>query len=128
MDLVERLKKEPVKNVKFTKDFISFEYDGKKIRNIIIIEKHQKFVGRWDKILNVVYLDDDLKGLDLEAVALHESIEKYVSQKYGLKPFEEAHEIATVKEREYMERKKGNWASHQIKAGIIWKKEAAKSG
>ncbi|MBL7170342.1 MAG: hypothetical protein ISS48_04960, partial [Candidatus Aenigmarchaeota archaeon] len=59
-ELLGRLEEEPVKKIKFGRGTISLEYDGKKIKNRIIVEKHQKFVGRWDEVLNVVYIDDDL--------------------------------------------------------------------
>ena len=89
--LLKRLKEEPIKGVKFKKNWISLKYNGAKLKNQIVIEKHQKFVGRWDEDINVVYIDDDLEGLDMQAVAVHETIEKYVSQKYDLDPYEEAH-------------------------------------
>jgi len=123
-ELLGRLEEEPVKNVKFRRGWISLEYDGKKLKNQIVIEKHQKFVGRWDKDINAVYLDDDLEGMDMEAVAVHETIEKYVSQKYDLDPYREAHDIATLKEREFIEKNKGNWHSHQLKVAHIWRKES----
>ena len=126
-ELLGRLEEEPIKNVRFTKGWISLEYDGKKLKNQIVIEKHQVFVGRWDLDINIVYLDDDLEGIDMEAVAVHETIEKYVSQNYGLDPYEEAHEIATFKEKEFIEKNKGNWQSHQIIVGKIWKKESKRS-
>ena len=125
--LLGRLEEEPVKKVRFSRDWVFIEYDGKVIVNHIIVDKHERCVGRWDMILNVVYVDDDLKGLDMEAVVVHEAIEKYVSQKYNLDPYEEAHEIATAKEREYLEKHKGDWKSHQLKIAHIWKKESRRS-
>ena len=126
-ELLGRLEEESIKNIKFGRGTISLEYDGKKIKNRIIVEKHQKFVGRWDEVLNVVYIDDDLDDLGRKAVALHETIEKNVSQKYDLDPYEEAHDIATMKEREFVEKNKGNWRSHQMKVAYIWKKESKRS-
>ncbi len=123
----ERLERKSIKNIKFNKGWIFLEFDGEKLKNKIIVEKHQKFVGRWDMIINAVYVDDDLEGLDMEAVAVHETIEKYVSQKYNLDTYGDAHVIATTKEREFIEKKKGNWKSHQIKISNIWKKESSKS-
>ena len=126
-EILAQLEDEPVKNVKFKKNWISLNYDGNNIKNQIIVEKHQEFVGRWDVDINIVYVDDDLKGLDMEAIALHETIEKYISQKYDFDPYKESHDIATMKEREYIEKKKGKWKSHQIKVGKIWKNESKKS-
>ena len=125
--LMARLKKESLKKVKFSRGWIFVEYDGKILVNHIIIEKHQEFVGRWDIDLNVVYIDDDLEGLDMEAVAVHETIEKYVSQEYELDPYGESHDIATIKEKEFVQKNKGNWKSHQIKIAHIWRKESKRS-
>ena len=126
-ELLGRLEEEPIKTVKFSRGWIFVEYDGEKIVDHIIIEKHQEYVGRWDIDLNVVYVDDDLEGLDMEAVVVHEVIEKYVSQKYDLDPYKEAHDIATIKEREFLEKKRGNWQSHQLKVAHIWKMESKRS-
>jgi len=126
-ELIGRLEEESIKNVKFRRGWIFFEYDRKKLKNQIVIEKHQEFVGRWDSDINVVYVDDDLVGIDMEAVAVHETIEKYVSQKYDLDPYREAHDIATLKEREFIEENKGNWQSHQLKVAHIWRKESKRS-
>jgi len=123
-ELLGRLEEEPISNVKFSKGWISLEYDEKKLKNQIVIERHQKFVGRWDKDINAIYLDDDLEGIDMEAVAVHETIEKYVSQKYDLNPYKEAHDIATIKEREFIESNKKSWQSHQLKVAHVWKKES----
>ena len=123
-ELLGRLKKEPISSVEFRRGWDSLEYDGKKLKNHIIIEKHQEFVGRWDLDINAVYLDDDLEGLDMEAVAVHETIEKYVSKQYKIDSYKDAHEIATLKEKEFIEKSKGNWQSHQLKVAHIWKKES----
>ena len=125
-ELLGRLEDEPIKNIEFKGGWVSLEYDGKKLKNKIIVEKHQEFVGRWDVYINAVYLDDDLKGIDMEAVAIHETIEKYVSQKYGLNSYKDGHEIATMKEREFIEKKNGSWVSHQTKVANVWKKENKK--
>jgi len=126
-ELIRRLEEESFKNVKFRRGWVSLEYDGKKLKNQIVIEKHQKFVGRWDQDINAVYLDDDLEGIDMEAVAVHETIEKYISQKYEFDPYREAHAIATLKEKEFIKENKGNWQSHQLKVAHIWRKESKRS-
>ncbi len=123
-ELLGRLEEEPVKNIKFKEGWIHLEYDGTKIKNYIVVEKHQKCIGRWDTQLHAVYVDDDLDEMSRKAIAVHESIEKYVSQKYDLDPYKEAHDIATIKEREFLEENDGDWRSHQIKVGLIWKKES----
>ncbi len=125
--LIKRLKEEKVKNVRVKNGWISFEYDGEKIRNKIIIRKHECYVGSWARTKNKVYVDDSLKDeKDRKAVALHESVEKFITQKYGFPEDAESHEIATIKEREYLEKIGGNWKIHQIRVGKVWVKEGRK--
>lgn len=121
--LIRRLMKEPMRKIKITEDQISLEYDGKKLKNKIITEKHEKYVGSWSPKRDEVFVDNDLHEKNRDAIALHETIEKYVSRSYGLPEGSEAHKIATVKEREFFEKKGGNWRSHQIKVGYVWKRE-----
>ncbi len=125
--LVRLLKKEKVKNVQFGKDWVSLEYDGEKIKDKIVIKKHESYVGSWVKTKDKVYVDDDLKGkVDVKAVALHEAIEKFIAQKYGLRDDREAHDLANFKEKEWLERIDGTWVEHQRKVDKVWRKEGKK--
>jgi hypothetical protein len=125
--LVRILKREKVKNIQFGKDWVSLEYDDERIKYKVVIKKHERFVGSWAKTKDKIYIDDDLKGkVDVKAVALHEAVEKFVAQKYGLSDDFEAHDIANAKEREYLERIDGTWMEHQIKVNKVWRKEGKK--
>jgi len=125
--LVKLLKRERVRNVQFGKDWISLEYDEEKIRDKITIRKHEPHVGTWIKVKDKVCIDDDLKRkVDFKAVALHEAIEKFVAQKYGLSDDFEAHDIANAKEREWLERADGPWVDHQRRVDKVWRKEGKK--
>ncbi|MDI6826563.1 MAG: hypothetical protein QMD36_05285 [Candidatus Aenigmarchaeota archaeon] len=125
--LIKSLMREKVKNVKIKNDWISLEYDGEKIKNKIVIKRHEWFVGSWAKTRDKVYIDDDLKGKkNRDAIAVHEVIEKFVAQKYGLDEDTDAHKIATEKEREYFEKIGGNWRSHQMKVTRVWMREGKK--
>ncbi len=122
--LVKSLIREPLRNVKVEKDWISFDYDGAKIRNKIIIKKHEVHVGSWSRKKNEVYIDNDLVGKrDVNAIALHESVEKFVAQKYGLDEDKEAHQVATAKEKMYLERIDGKWKKHEKKVEKVWELE-----
>ncbi len=44
---------------------------------------------------------------------MHELIEKFLVEKFGLKLDEEAHLVATKKEKEYLKSINGNWRSHE---------------
>jgi hypothetical protein len=125
--LVRILKREKIKNIQFGEDWVSLEYDDERIKYKVAIKKHERFVGSWAKTKDKVYIDDDLKGkADVKAVALHEAVEKFVAQKYGLSDDFEAHDIANAKEREYLERVDGTWMEHQIKVNKVWRKEGKK--
>jgi len=125
--LIKTLIKEPIKNLEIDDKWISFEYDGEEVSNEIIIKKHEGYVGSWGKTRNRVYIDDSLKGKkDIKAIALHESIEKLVAQKYGLDEDTDAHRIATEKEREFLGKIGGNWEEHQRKVNRVWKLEGEK--
>ena len=125
--LIRMLKKEKVKRVKIKNGWISLEYDGEKIRNKIVIRKHEGYVGSWARTTNKVYVDDSLKGKkDRDAVALHEAVEKFVTQKYGFPEDAESHDIATIKEREYLEKIRGDWKKHERKVHRVWRLEGRK--
>jgi len=125
--LIKSLIREKVKNVKIKNDQISLKYDGEKITNKIVIKKHEWFVGSWAKTRGKVYIDNDLKGKkDRDAVAVHEVIEKFVAQKYGLDEDTDAHKVATEKEKEYLEKIGGDWRSHQMKVTKVWMSEGKK--
>jgi len=125
--LIRALKEEPIRKVKFKADWVSFEYDGVKIRNKVVVRKHEPLVGSWAKNENIVYVDDDIKNRkELGALAIHESIEKYVTQRYGLKWDKESHRIALVKEKEFLQRKHGNWRKYLDHINWVWRKEGRK--
>ena len=122
--LIKSLMREKVKNVKIKNGWVSLKYDGEKIKFKIVIKEHEWFVGSWAKTRDKVYIDNDLKGKkNRDAVAVHEAIEKFVTQKYGLDEDTDAHKIATVKEREYLKKIGGNWRSHQMKVTKVWMRE-----
>ena len=125
--LIKSLIREKVKNVRIKNGWISLEYDGEKIKFKIVTKRHEYFVGSWAKTRDKIYIDNDLEGKkDREAVAVHEAIEKFVAQKYGLDEDTDAHKVATEKEREYLEKIGGNWRSHQMKVTKVWMREGKK--
>ena len=125
--LIKSLIREKVKNVEIKNGWISLEYDREKIKYRIVTKKHEYYVGSWAKTRNKVYIDNDLKGKkDRDAVAVHEAVEKFVSQKYGLDEDTDAHKIATEKEREYLKKIGGDWRSHQMKVTKVWMREGKK--
>jgi hypothetical protein len=120
----ERLKRLIPTNVVYKNGVISLRYDNTFISNHVILRKHEPFVGVWHKFRNDVYVDKDLKTKrDMIAVAVHESVEKYVSKKYGFNPDVEAHHIADAVEKTYLERLGAKWDAHQEKVKEVWREE-----
>jgi hypothetical protein len=73
---------------------ISFNFDGTRINNLIRIVQKDERVGQWDLLGNILYVDDNLPSKWLKYIAVHESVEAYLSKKYKLNPDEEAHTLA----------------------------------
>lgn len=125
--LIKILNRESIKNLEIDDKWISFEYDGEEVSNEIVTKKHEHYVGSWAKTKNRVYIDDNIKEKkSIKAIALHESVEKLVVQKYGLGEDTDAHKIATVKEREFLEKIGGDWEEHQRKVHKVWRLEGEK--
>jgi hypothetical protein len=89
-----------ISNVSFTAPIsdrdgkISFVFDGTRINNSIRIVQKDERVGQWDLLGNILYVDDDLPSKWLKYIAVHESVEAYLSKKYKLNPDAEAHTLA----------------------------------
>lgn len=122
--IVKRLLKEPLKNLKITLKEIEFNFDSHKIHYLIMVKRHERYVGSWSRKYNRISVDDDLPNrINFDAIALHEAIEKYVCQKYHFKEQGRAHKIARLKERAFVKKRGGNWRSHQRYVYLVWKKE-----
>lgn len=125
-ELVARLLGEPVKNIEFDNNFISFEFDGRKIKDRIVL-KREPHVGEWAKNKDKVFIDEGLRRkTSIEAISLHEAIEKHLHERYGLRTQKEAHQIAEKKERAFLKSKGGNWRSHQLTVYWLWHKKGEK--
>lgn len=112
--------------VKLTQTRVEFSLDGKKIAYRIVASGARGHVGDWHRGKPVVFVDSHLKGLDWQAVALHEAVEKFVAEKYSLDVDSEAHSVAEKIEEKWLKARKGNWRSHQLKVFHDWKKHGKK--
>ena len=108
--LVEKLSKLNASNVAFKDNWISLGYDGRHLKNRVI-KRRIKLIGNWSRKNKAVYCDPDLKKEDVLPILVHEVVEKYVTEKYGLNADKESHEIADAVERKFIGEK--NWFSHQ---------------
>lgn len=125
-ELIAELKKMPVKNVKISGQEISFKFFGRKILDKILIKK-EDHVAEWSRRRKEVFIDKNFNERDFEksfkALALHEAVEKFLVEKFHLKLDEEAHIIATEKEKEFLEKMGGNWRSHEMLVYWDWHKQ-----
>ena len=111
-ELVNNLKAMQLGDVHYTGKKIIFNFDGKRISNKV------KFNGRVGNIANWGHsLKDNRVFIDKDApypaqLALHEAIEQYASENYGLR-YPEAHDIATHFEKVYADRQGIDWDKSQ---------------
>lgn len=74
-----------------------------------------------------VFIDKTFSEADREksfkALCVHEVIEKFLVEKFGLKLDEEAHVVATQKEKEYLKSIGGNWRAHELEVFWDWHKQ-----
>jgi hypothetical protein len=114
---VKILLKAPIKEVKFSGKKVSLTFFGHRISDKIIIKK-ERHVAEWSRKRKEVFIDKKITAEDrkksLKALCVHELIEKFLVEKFGLMLDAEAHVVATKKEKEYLKSIGGNWRSHEL--------------
>jgi len=122
---VKILMRSPVKGIRFFggDKKISLTFFGERFSYRILV-KREIHVGGWNKGKEgEIRIDKDLfskQKKSFRALCVHEAIEKFVAEKYGLKVDDEAHVVATKKEEQYLKSIGGNWRSHQILVYHLW--------
>jgi hypothetical protein len=122
---VKALIRYPVKGVTFSHNYhrISLTFFGERISHKIIV-KRERYIGAWSRKRDEIDVDKHFSTRDhiksFRAICVHEAVEKYLGEKYGLHEDTEAHEVATAKERQYLRKIGGNWRSHQILVYRVW--------
>ncbi|MEK6891479.1 MAG: hypothetical protein AABX03_05085 [Nanoarchaeota archaeon] len=124
-DFVKILLKLPVTNIDFSKEGISLTFFNQRISDKIV-RKREDHVAEWSRKRREIFIDKKFGEKEREksfrALCIHEVIEKYLVERFGLKLDEEAHVVATKKEREYLDSVNGNWRSHELKVFWDWHK------
>jgi formamidopyrimidine-DNA glycosylase len=123
--LVKRLIAMNALNVKYDGKYLTFRYDRHNIRNRVVMKKHLGWVGHWSRGTNTVYYDDDLvkQPKELLSVLVHESVEKYVHDKYDLSDNAEGHYVATMIEQKFARQIGVNWNDYNWRVEFIYRKE-----
>jgi len=123
--IVKRLISMNALDVTFNGKFITFRYDRHLIKNKVVMKKHLGWVGHWSRESNTIYYDNDLvnQPKELLSVLVHESIEKYVHDKYGLSDDAEGHYVATMVEQKFARQIGVNWNDYNWRVEFIYRKE-----
>ena len=113
-----------VKNVRFSGDGISLEFNGKKLVNQVIVVPHEVWVESWDRHKPIVYIDDDMPKKYRRYLAIHGTLEKRNDEK-GMDPYGEGHVLAHLAERQVFLRKHTmkEWDAYGILAELVFRKE-----
>lgn len=115
--LVRILLKTPVREVTFKGHRISLTFFGQRISDTIRI-KREDHVADWSRRRKEIFIDKRITAADrkksFQALCVHEVVEKFLVEKFGLRLDEEAHVVATQKEKEYLQHHGGNWRSHEL--------------
>lgn len=109
-ELIKKLSKLNVSNVVFKNNWISLVYDRHHLKNKVV-KRHTSLVGNWSRKHNVVYCETDLKKEDIIPILVHETVEKYLTERYGLNVDKESHRIAEAVERNFVASR--SWRAHQ---------------
>jgi len=127
---VKILLRSPLKDVKFSKGNkrISMTFFGEKISYRIIV-KRVKGIGNWSRKREEIYIDKQITTRNrlphtasFKALCVHETVEKFLVEKYGLDVDNEAHVVAVKKEKQYLKKMGGDWKSHQMLVYRKWTK------
>jgi hypothetical protein len=129
-ELVKKLQKEKPKNLKYDGQYFSLNYDGDKIRNKVKIVPHEKWVANWKLHQDEIVVDDDMFRTSdkkiLNSLMMHESIEKHVAQKYGLRGDTEAHMVAEGVEFNTAKKNGTDWLNYDLLVDGVGKREYRK--
>lgn len=108
--IIEKLSKLNVGNVVFKNNWISLVFDRHHLKNKVV-KRRTSVIGNWSRKYNVVYCETDLKKEDIIPILVHETVEKYLTERYGLNVDKESHKIAEAVERNFVASR--SWRAHQ---------------
>jgi len=114
---VKLLVKFPLRGVRISNDKVSLQFFGNRISDKVVI-KREDHVADWSRRRKEIFIDKKITEEDREksfkALCVHEVVEKFLVEKFGLNLDTEAHAVATQKEKEYLRSIHGNWRSHEL--------------
>lgn len=122
-DIVESLLQKNVDSAKFDGQYVMVNFSTIPLRNRVEIVPHYKYSEGWSKDKDLVFVDsENLKYLtpkELLALLIHESIEKFVCQKYDLNKDFEGHIVAKIIEYKWARKNDIDWLSYDLLNDLI---------
>ncbi len=119
-DLIRELSKQHATNVAFRHGFISLTFDSRRLRNRAV-KKRVHVIADWSRGKKEVYYDKHVKERDILPLLVHETIEKYVTEKYSMDMDKESHKIAQAVERRFI-RSRRKWENYEKRINRLWEK------
>lgn len=115
------------RNVTLRKGYITLQFDGEILSNRVKILPHVKMVASWNPHGNEIYFDDDMPRKYFIPLGVHESIEKYLYEKYGIDPLIQGHELADEIEKRWFIPRYGEkeWEAYSREVERVYRKEEA---
>lgn len=114
---IKILKDAPLRDIKISGNKVSLTFFGHKISDKVVIKK-EPHVAEWSRRRKEIFIDKEITAKDrrksFRALCVHEVIEKFLTEKFGLRTDTESHLVATQKEKEYLRSIDGNWRSHEL--------------
>jgi len=122
--LVSRLVKLNFTNFQFKKGVISFDFDDRTLTNRVNLLPRVKLVADWRRGTKTVRLDKHLaQRRKYEILAsFHETLEKYLGERYGLSKALEGHYVATMIERKLAKKLKVGWDDYGMYVEFLFRK------
>jgi len=104
---------------------ITVTFDGEVLSNRVKIVPHEAWVGSYSKNSSEVYVDDDVPQRFRRSMAIHETVEKYLKERYGLSDLYEGHEYADEIERRWHLKNLGSmsWENYSAVVERVHRKE-----
>lgn len=129
----EKMITKPVKVLGFTAPTstklgrITLQYDGTIISDQIKLVPHEPWVASWMRDYPAVVIQKEVPSEYFKSISVHEAIEKYLAEKYGLSDKAEGHEAADAIERKEFTktRSEDEWNDYGRKVERIHRKELA---
>lgn len=122
--LIKKLSAKRASSISFKNGYITLEFDGHSFRNRVR-KKHDPTIGNWSRRHHEVHYDEHVTGRDVLPILVHETIEKYCTQHYGLHTQSEAHKVALAVEKKFIRNAK-QWKIHEGRIQGWWLAENLK--